>query len=129
MTHHPHVHMIVPGGGISAEGSRWIACRPRFFLSVRVLSRLFRRLFLGALAAAHTRGHLVFFGEQEGLAEARAFAAFLKQQRRVEWMVYSKAPLARPNAVLTYLARPYPPPRHRQPPADQGRRRWRYLRL
>jgi len=105
MTHHPHIHMIVPGGGLSADGSRWIACRPSFFLSVRVLSRLFRRLFLGALAAAHGRGQLVFFGEQEGLAEVRAFAAFLKRQRRAEWVVYSKAPLAGPKAVLAYLAR------------------------
>jgi hypothetical protein len=105
MTHHPHVHMIVPGGGLSADGSRWIACRPSFFLSVRVLSRLFRRLFLGLLAAAHAKGRLAFFGERQGLAEGRAFAAFLKRQRRAEWVVYAKAPFGGPQQVLAYLSR------------------------
>src|SRR5512132_2584560 len=75
MTHHPHVHMIVPGGGISLDGTRWVSCRPRFFLPVRVLSRLFRRLLLGKLLAAHQVGHLAFFGDHAALAEPRAFAA------------------------------------------------------
>jgi hypothetical protein len=105
MTHHPHVHMIVPGGGLSGDGKRWIACRPAFFLSVRVLSRLFRRLLLSALTKAYTEGRLTFFGEQQGLAEGRAFAAFVKRQRRVEWVVYAKAPFGGPEAVLAYLAR------------------------
>src|SRR5260370_23771789 len=77
MTHHPHVHMIVPGGGLSENGERWIACRPTFFLPVRVLSRLFRRLFLQRLAAAHAAGHLAFFGDHAALAETGAFTAFL----------------------------------------------------
>ena len=105
MTHHPHVHMIVPGGGLSADGKRWIACRPAFFLSVRVLSRLFRRLFLTMLAAAHAEGRLAFFRDREGLTQARAFAAFLKQQRKAEWVVFAKAPFAGPKAVLAYLSR------------------------
>jgi hypothetical protein len=97
--------MIVPGGGLSADGSRWVSCRPDFFLSVRVLSRLFRRLFLAMLAAAHAEARLAFFGDREGLAEVRAFAAFLKRQRRAEWVVYAKAPFGGPEAVLAYLAR------------------------
>jgi hypothetical protein len=105
MTHHPHIHMIVPGGGLSADCTRWIACQPSFFLSVRVLSRLFRRLFLGLLATAHAKGRLAFFGACEKLAEIRAFAAFLKRQRKVEWVVYAKAPFGGPEAVLAYLAR------------------------
>ena len=88
MTHHPHVHMIVPGGGISPEGSRWIACRPNFFLPVRVLSRLFRRLFLEKLIKAHDEGRLNFFGNHTGLADKLAFDAFLKPLRKVEWVVY-----------------------------------------
>jgi len=105
MTHHPHIHMIVPGGGLSADGTRWVASRPGFFLPVRVLSRLFRRLFLGMLATAHAEGRLAFFGAQETLAASRAFAAFVKWQRRVEWVTYAKAPFAGPKQVLTYLAR------------------------
>jgi hypothetical protein len=105
MTHHPHIHMIVPGGGLSADGKRWIACRPRFFLPVRVLSRLFRRLFLGLLVAAHAEGRLQFFGTLKGLAGKRAFAAFVKRQRRAEWVTYAKAPFAGPKAVLAYLSR------------------------
>ena len=87
MTHHPHVHMIVPGGGISLDGSRWVSCRPRFFLPVRVLSRLFRRLFLGKLLAAHQAGRLAFFGDNAALAEPRAFAAFLAPLRKTECRV------------------------------------------
>ena len=104
MTHHPHIHMIVPGGGLSGDGSRWVSCRPNFFLSVRVLSRLFRRLFLGLLAAAHAEGRLAFFGNREELTEPCAFAAFLKRQRRAEWVVYAK-PFGGPEAVLAYLSR------------------------
>jgi hypothetical protein len=105
MTHHPHIHMIVPGGGLSADGTRWVASRPDFFLPVRVLSRLFRRLFLTMLATAHAEGRLSFFGAQETLAVPRAFAAFVKRQRRPEWVVYAKAPFAGPKQVLAYLAR------------------------
>jgi Zn finger protein HypA/HybF involved in hydrogenase expression len=105
MTHHPHVHMIVPGGGISLDGSRWIACRPGFFLPVRVLSRLFRRLFLEKLAAAHQAGRLLFFGDHARLIERSAFAAHLAPLRKVEWVVYAKPPFAGPEAVLAYLAR------------------------
>ena len=105
MTHHPHVHMIVPGGGISLDGTRWVSCRPRFFLPVRVLSRLFRRLFLGKLLAAHQAGRLAFFGNHAVLAEPRAFAAFLAPLRKTEWVVYAKKPFAGPRAVLAYLSR------------------------
>ena len=105
MTHHPHVHMIVPGGGISLDGARWIPCRPGFLLPVHVLSRLFRRLFLAALADAHTAGRLAFFGELEGLRDRTAFAAYLAPLRRKNWFVYAKPPFAGPEAVLAYLAR------------------------
>ena len=105
MTHHPHVHMIVPGGGISLDGERWVACRPGFFLPVRVLSRLFRRLFLERLLAAHQAGHLKFFGGHAALADARAFAAYLAPLRRAEWVVYAKRPFGGPQAVLAYLSR------------------------
>jgi hypothetical protein len=105
MTHHPHIHMIVPGGGISLDGTRWISCRPGFLLPVRVLSRLFRRLFLAGLAQAHAAGRLAFFGEIEGLHDQRAFAAHLAPLRRKNWFVYAKPPFAGPEAVLAYLAR------------------------
>ncbi len=105
MTHHPHVHGIVPGGGLSADGQRWIACRKGLFLPVRVLSRLFRRLFLEKLIAAHTRGRLSFFGDLAGLAEPAALAAHLAPLRRAEWVVYAKPPFGGPAAVLAYLAR------------------------
>jgi len=105
MTHHPHVHMIVPGGGISLDGTRWVRCRPGFLLPVRVLSRLFRRLFLTALADAHAAGRLGFFGDLEGLRDRRAFAAHLAPLRRKDWFVYAKPPFAGPEAVLAYLAR------------------------
>ena len=105
MTHHPHVHMIVPGGGISLDGERWVACRPGFFLPVRVLSRLFRRLFLEKLLAAHKAGHLKFFGDHAALADAQAFAAYLAPLRRAEWVVYAKRPFGGPQAVLAYLSR------------------------
>jgi hypothetical protein len=105
MTHHPHVHMIVPGGGLSADGRRWIATKPNFFLPVLVLSRLFRRLMLEKLAAAHKAGKLTFFGEQAHLADEKAFTAFLAPLKRTRWFVYSKRPFAGPKAVLAYLAR------------------------
>jgi hypothetical protein len=105
MTHHPHVHMIVPGGGIALDGSKWIACKPGFFLPVRVLSKLFRRLMLEKLAAAHAAGKLQFFGEHAHLAAANAFAAFLAPLKTTRWFVYSKSPFAGPQAVLAYLAR------------------------
>ena len=105
MTHHPHVHMIVPGGGLSEDGARWIACRPNFLLAVRVLSRLFRRLVLQMLIAAHEAGQLQFFGAHAALADTKAFAAFLVPLRRSEWVVYSKKPFGGPEAVLAYLAR------------------------
>ncbi len=105
LTHHPHVHCIVPGGGLSLDGERWIACRKGFFLPVRVLSRLFRRLFLEKLRAAHAEGRLAFFGDRAGLGESGAFAAALAPRRRTEWVVYAKPPFAGPKAVLAYLAR------------------------
>jgi Putative transposase/Transposase zinc-binding domain len=105
MTHHPHVHMIVPGGGISLDGKRWVACRPGFLVPVRVLSRLFRQLFLGGLADAHAAGRLEFFGEIEGLRCRNAFTAHLAPLRRKNWFVYAKPPFAGPKAVLAYLAR------------------------
>jgi hypothetical protein len=105
LTHHPHVHCIVPGGGLSPDGERWISCRPGFFLPVRVLSRLFRRLFLEQLAAAHDAGRLRFFGDHEPLAERHAFAAYLAPLRTIEWVVYAKRPFAGPQAVLAYLSR------------------------
>jgi Putative transposase/Transposase zinc-binding domain len=105
LTHHPHVHGIVPGGGLSADGERWIACRPGFFLSVRVLSRLFRRRFLEELAHVHAAGRLRFFGEHAALADACAFAEWLAPLRRCEWVVYAKRPFAGPEAVLAYLSR------------------------
>jgi hypothetical protein len=93
MTHHPHVHMIVPGGGISLDGTRWVRCKPGFLLPVRVLSRLFRRLFLAALADAHAAARLAFFGEIEGLRCRQAFAAHLAPLKRKNWFVYTKPPL------------------------------------
>jgi hypothetical protein len=105
MTHHPHVHMIVPGGGLSADGKRWIATKPNFFLPVLVLSRLFRRLMLEKVTAAHKAGKLTFFGEHAHLTDDKAFAAFLAPLKRTRWFVYSKRPFAGPKAVLAYLAR------------------------
>jgi hypothetical protein len=105
LTHHPHLHCIVPGGGISPDGGSWISCRPGFFLPVRVLSRLFRRLFLEKLTAAHEAGRLKFFGEHAGLVDHDAFAAYLTPLRKVEWVVYAKRPFAGPEAVLAYLSR------------------------
>lgn len=105
MTHHPHVHMIVPGGGLSADGARWIACRRTFFLSVRVLSRLYRRLILESLTRLHKAGKLHFFGDHADLIDTTAFGAFLKPLHKIDWVVYAKEPFAGPRAVLAYLSR------------------------
>jgi hypothetical protein len=105
LTHHPHVHGIVPGGGLSLDGERWVACKPGFFLSVRVLSRLFRRRFLEELSKAQAAGQLQFFGESAHLADASAFADWLAPLKKCEWVVYAKRPFAGPSAVLAYLSR------------------------
>ena len=105
MTHHPHIHMIVPAGGISLDGTRWVHCRANFLLPVCVLSCLFRRLFLTRLADAYRAGRLVFFGEIEGLRHRAAFDAHLAPLKRKNWFVYTKPPFAGPEAVLAYLAR------------------------
>jgi len=105
MTHHPHVHGIVPGGGLSADGQRWVACRRGFFLPVRVLSRLFRRRFVEELSKAHASGALKFFGEFATLADACAFQRWLVPLRACDWVVYAKRPFAGPEAVLAYLSR------------------------
>jgi rubrerythrin len=105
LTHHPHVHGIVPGGGLSFDGARWVACKPGFFLPVRVLSRLFRRRFLEELDQAHRMGQLQFFGDYVALKDAAAFADWLAPLRQCEWVVYAKRPFAGPAAVLAYLSR------------------------
>ena len=105
LTHHPHVHGIVPGGGLSPDAQRWVACKPGFFLPVRVLSRLFRRRFLEELAKAHHAGQLHFFGEDAALADATRFSDWLASLREQEWVVYAKRPFAGPAAVLAYLSR------------------------
>lgn len=105
LDHHPHVHCIVPGGGISPDGQRWISCRPAFFLPVRVLSRLFRRLFLDGLAALFDAGRLRFFNDLVTLSDRAAFLSRLAPLRKREWVVYAKRPFAGPKQVLAYLAR------------------------
>ena len=105
MTHHPHVHMIVPGGGIALDGKRWLSCQPRFLLPVPVLTKLFQGLMLAKLLAAHKAGRLTFFGQHAHLAERKAFAAYLAPLRRINWYVYSKPPFGGPKAVLAYLSR------------------------
>ena len=105
MTHHPHVHMIVPGGGLSPDGKDWISCRPGFFLPVRVLSKLFRRLMLEKLVTAHAAGKLQCFGNHAHLVDRKAFAAFLAPLKRTKWYVYAKEPFVGPNQVLAYLSR------------------------
>jgi hypothetical protein len=105
LDHHPHVHCIVPGGGTSPDGTRWVPCRPGFFLPVRVLSRLFRRLFLDGLQALHQAGQLQFFTDLIGLKDAGAFRTYLAPLRSTEWVVYAKRPFAGPAQVLAYLAR------------------------
>jgi hypothetical protein len=105
MAHHPHVHMIVPGGGISLDGRRWLSCRPSFLLPVPVLSRLFRGRVLQKLRAAHKANQLQFFGRHAHLAKPKAFAAYLAPLRKIEWYLYSKPPFGGPEAVLAYLSR------------------------
>ena len=105
LTHHPHIHMIVPGGGLSPDGTKWVACKPGFFLHVRVLSNLFRRLFLEGLIALHRAGELAFYGDLERLAQADTFVTWLAPLRKSEWVVYAKPPFGGPEAVLTYLSR------------------------
>jgi hypothetical protein len=105
LTHHPHVHMIVPGGGLSRDRTRWVACKPGFFLHVRVLSRLFRRLFIEGLLALHRASDLAFFGDLAGLADLDLFTAWLAPLRKPDWVVYAKPPFGGPEAVLAYLSR------------------------
>jgi ssDNA-binding Zn-finger/Zn-ribbon topoisomerase 1 len=105
LTHHPHVHMVVPGGGLSRDGSKWIACRPRYFLPVQVLSALFRRLFLEMLLSAHAAGHLQFFSDHVPLSRNAAFRAYIAPLRKIDWVVYAKEPFAGPAQVLRYLSR------------------------
>ena len=105
LTHHPHLHCIVPGGGLSLDGSRWVACKSGFLLPVRVLSRLFRRLLLEKLCAAHHTGDLQFFGQHQNLTNPEDFANYLSPLRQIDWVVYAKRPFAGPKAVLAYLSR------------------------
>lgn len=105
MTYHPHLHCIVPGGGMSIDGQRWISCRKGFFLPVRVLSRLFRRLFLEQLLKAHEQGLLQFYNALTPLENPQAFERFLTPARQCEWVVYAKRPFTGPQAVLSYLSR------------------------
>jgi hypothetical protein len=105
LTHHPHVHGIVPGGGLALDTDRWVPCRKGFFLSVRVLSRYFRRRFLEELQQLHRRGELRFFGEHAELADPARFGKYLQPLRELEWVVYAKRPFAGPEAVLAYLSR------------------------
>jgi hypothetical protein len=105
LLHHPHLHCVVAGGGLSRDGTRWIACRPNFFLPVRVLARLFRRLFLAALEKAFDAKKLTFYGCLEPLRDRRAFRRYLAPARKAEWCVYAKPPFASPEHVLAYVAR------------------------
>ena len=123
LTHHPHIHCVVPGGGLSPDGTRWIASRPNFFMAVKPLSRLFRWLFLKRLIAAFNAGALRFFGDFASLAELDAFAGRIKAMQRVNWVVYAKRPFGGPAQVLAYLGRLHPSCRDRQQPARRTRRR------
>ncbi len=105
LLHHPHLHCVIPGGGLSPDGTRWISCRPGFFLPVRVLSRLFRRLFLQYLEDAFESGKLQFFGSLERLRDAHAFRSYIAPLKQTEWVVYAKAPFAGPRQVLDYVGR------------------------
>ena len=105
LLHHPHLHCVVPGGGLSPDGTRWISCKPRFFLPVRVLSRLFRRLFLEHLQDAFDSGKLQFFSTLENLRDPREFARYLAPMRKAEWVIYAKPPFAGPEQVLDYVGR------------------------
>jgi hypothetical protein len=105
LLHHPHLHCVVAGGGLSTDGTRWIACRPNFFLPVRVLARLFRRLFVASLEKAFDAGNLTFCGTLEPLRDRRAFLRHIAPVCKVEWVVYTKAPFAGPEQVFGYVAR------------------------
>jgi hypothetical protein len=129
LTHHPHVHMIVPGGGLSPDGTRWIACRPGFFLPVRVLSRLFRRLFLEGLSALHRAGKLAFFNDLEGLKDPAVFTAWLAPLRKLEWVVYAKPPFGGPGGRSGLPQPLHSPRRHLEPPPRQRRCRYRCVPL
>ena len=127
MTHHPHVHMIVPGGGLSPDGERWIAAKPNFFLPVLVLSKLFRRLMLEKLVAAHAAGKLVFFGEHAHLADAKAFAAFLAPLKRTQLVRLCQAPVRRAQGRARLPVALHPPRRHLEPAPDRSRCQQRHL--
>src|SRR5207245_2716750 len=105
LQHHPHVHCVVPGGGISLDGSRWVACRPGFFLPVKVLSRRFRNVYLRYLEQAHAAGKLQFHGDLDPLSDPQSFARYLAPLREMEWVVYAKPPFGGPERVLDYLGR------------------------
>ena len=105
LTLHPHIHMVVPGGGMSSDGENWVSCRPGFFMPVKVMARLFRRLFIEGLAALHRKGELSFFGELSGLSDSSTFAEWLAPFRKKDWIVYAKPPFGGPEAVLAYLSR------------------------
>ena len=123
LTHHPHVHCLVPGGGVALDGQRWVACKPNFLLSVRALSKIFRRLFLDGLEAAFRRGELGFFGDLVPLAEVAAFAEWVRALRQSAFVVYAKPPFGGPERVLAYLARYTQPHGDRQLEARRRRRR------
>jgi len=126
LTHHPHVHMIVPGGGIALDGQRWVPCRPGFFLPVRVLSRLFRRLFLERLTAAHQQ--LQFFGQHAPLANAQAFATFLAPLRKTEWSS-TQTTVRRTRGCAGLSVALHSPRRHRQQPPDRIRPAGRHFQV
>lgn len=105
LAHHPHVHCIVPGGGFSKDGKQWLACRPGYFLTIAVLKKLFRRLFLEKLASAHKHGQLHFFGQYQALSDEQKFADWIKPLNQLNWHLYAKKPFSGPAAVLEYLSR------------------------
>ena len=129
LTHHPHVHMIVPGGGLSLDGSRWVACRSDFLVHVNLLARLFSGKMLAMLADAHAAGQLTFFNAHAGLADKTTFKRFIAPLRRIKWVVYCKAPFAGPKQVLRVSFPLHPPGRHLEPPPRRGRRRRRRVPL
>src|SRR5262244_1483993 len=127
MTHHPHIHMIVPGGGLAKDGSRWISCKPNFCLPVRVLSKLFRRLMLTKLAAAHAAGKLQFFGAHAHLTGAKAFAAFLRPAQKDPLVRLYQAPVRRAQDRARLSVALHPPCRHLEPPPDRAQRAKRHI--
>ena len=129
ITHHPHVHMIVPGGGFSLDGNRWVSCRPRFFLAVRVLSELFRGLFLHKLGAAYQAGELQFFGKHARLIDPQAFAAYLRPLWNTKWVVYCKRPFGGPKESPALSCSLHPSRRHLQSPPDRMRPERRHLQV